>query len=78
LGAELQRVVESHGGIYIDILGDFRTVPNPEKYYFPVDGHPNADGHAAISRFLAMGLTGGAIPALRAAAEQQAGLEPRK
>ena len=67
LGKEVRLIVESHGGKYVDILSDFRTIPNAEKYYFPVDGHPNADGHAMISRFLCARLTGGPGAVLRSA-----------
>jgi hypothetical protein len=72
LDDELRFIVTSHGGIYIDILPDFRNVPNPEKYYFPVDGHPDADGHRIISRLLATALTGGAVPALKFVAQSNA------
>jgi lysophospholipase L1-like esterase len=68
---ELRAIILRHGGTYIDILPDFRNMPNPEKGYFPVDGHPNANGHAVIARLLAKELTGGAIPELKAAAESQ-------
>ncbi|MGO9340664.1 MAG: SGNH/GDSL hydrolase family protein [Terracidiphilus sp.] len=59
-------IVTRHGGIYVDVLPDFRNVPNPEGHYFPVDGHPNASGHAVISEMLAKELTNGAIPELKA------------
>jgi hypothetical protein len=72
LDNELRATITSHGGTYVDILPDFRTVPNPEQHYFPVDGHPDADGHAMIAGFLAKELTGGAVPALRAAGPQTA------
>lgn len=65
LDHELRSIIESHGGIYIDILPGYRTIANAEQYYFPVDGHPDARGHAIISRLLARELTRGAIPALR-------------
>ena len=52
LGNELHAIVVSHGGTYIDILPEFRTVPNPQLGYFAIDGHPNAYGHAMIARFL--------------------------
>jgi hypothetical protein len=68
---ELRAIIVSHGGTYIDILPYFRTIPNPEQYYFPVDGHPDAGGHAIISRLIAKELTSGSIPALRAAAQPQ-------
>jgi hypothetical protein len=67
LGDEIRTIVTSRGGTYIDILPDFRNIPNPERYYFPVDGHPDADGHRIISELLAKELTSGAVPALRVA-----------
>jgi len=67
LDLALRDIVTRHGGVYVDILPDFRNVPNPEVHYFPVDGHPNASGHAVISEMLARALTNGAIPELRAA-----------
>jgi hypothetical protein len=72
LDHELRAMIVSHGGTYIDILPGFRNVPNPERYYFPVDGHPNADGHKIISELLANALTGGAVPALTVATQPQA------
>jgi hypothetical protein len=66
LEAEVRDSIVSHGGRFIDILPDYRSVPDPEQGYFPVDGHPNADGHAILARFLAKELTGGTIPALKA------------
>jgi hypothetical protein len=75
LDSEIGSIIMSHGGTYIDILPDFRGIPNPEKYYFPVDGHPDADGHRIISELLAKALTGGAVSALRIAAQPQAAQE---
>jgi hypothetical protein len=65
LSDEVRSIVVSHGGTYADILPDYRGVPNPEQGYFPKDGHPNAAGHATISRVIARELTSGAVPALR-------------
>jgi hypothetical protein len=61
LGDEMRSVITSHGGTYIDILPAFRSIPNPERYYFPVDGHINAEGHAILSKLLAKELTNGAV-----------------
>ena len=58
LGNELRSIIVSHGGTYIDILPEFRTVPNPQLGYFALDGHPNAYGHAMIARFLSRKLAG--------------------
>jgi hypothetical protein len=75
LDDELRSIVISHDGTYIDILPSFRNIPNPEQYYYPVDGHPNADGHRIISGLLAKALTGGAVPALQVANRPQAAQE---
>jgi hypothetical protein len=63
---EMRPIIESHGGIYAGILPDFRNIPNPERGYFLVDGHPNAMGHATISTLLAKELTSGSILELKA------------
>jgi hypothetical protein len=78
LDNELRSIIVSHGGTYIDILPDYRAVPNPQRGYFAIDGHPNADGHATITRLLAKGLTAGSIPALRISAQRQTELEQNK
>jgi hypothetical protein len=65
LGREMRAIVESHGGIWIDVLPDFREVQSPERYFFPVDGHPDARAHAIFSRLIAAKLTSGATPVLK-------------
>ena len=65
---EIRRIITSHGGIYIDILPDFRDIPVPEQNYYFVDNHPNANGHKMFAEILARELTNGVVPALRAAA----------
>jgi hypothetical protein len=67
VGAEVQAVITRHGGTYIDILPEFRSVPGPEMGYFPVDGHLNAEGHATAGRLLAKSLTTGVSPVFQAA-----------
>jgi hypothetical protein len=74
LDNELKAIITSHGGAYIDILPGFRTVPNPEKYFLPIDGHPTAQGHALVSAFLANELTDGAVPALRTVNQSRASM----
>jgi len=67
LGSEVRSIVTAGGGTYVDVLGEFRSIPNPERNYLPVDGHPTAEGHAIISGLLAQALTDGTAPVLRAA-----------
>lgn len=71
LDEEIRKIVIAHGGEYIDILPDFRNLPNPEKYFFPVEGHPNAQGHQLLTQMLAEQLTDGVVPALKAPASSQ-------
>ncbi len=75
IGNEIGTIITAHGGTYVDILPDFRTVPNPEKYYLPIDGHPTSQGQALISTLLARELTSGAVPALRAVKQSQIAME---
>jgi hypothetical protein len=62
LDDEMRATIASHGGVYLEILPAFREIPGAEHYYFPVDGHPDAEAHAIIARLLAQELTGGAAP----------------
>ena len=78
LEEELRRSVVSDGGTFVDILPYYRSAPDPEQHYFPIDGHPDADGHEMISRFLAKELTNGAVPALKASAQPLIAQEPGK
>ena len=75
LDNQVRSIITSHGGTYIDILPDYRGILSPEQDYFPVDGHPDADGHALIARLLTKGLTSGAVPALKAASQPQVASE---
>jgi hypothetical protein len=59
-------VVESNGATFLDILPAFHRVPSTSRYYYPVDGHPNAQGHALLANLLTNALTSGALPALTA------------
>jgi hypothetical protein len=70
LDDELRAMVTGHGGIYIDIFPDIRSMPSLQRGYFPIDGHPNAMGHAIISSLLAKELTSGVIPALKDASQK--------
>jgi hypothetical protein len=72
LGEEIRTIVKRHGGTYIDILPDYREIGNPERGYYPIDGHPNIEGSAMISNMLAKELTKGSIAALKAPPQQTA------
>jgi hypothetical protein len=75
---ELRSVITKHDETYVDIFPAFRAIPNPENHYLPVDGHPDAGGHAMISDLLAKALTSGVVPELRAATQPQATLAKRR
>ena len=67
VSADVRTSITRHGGTYIDILPEFRSIPNPHKGYFPVDGHLNADGHAMVGQLLANALTTGSAPMFQGA-----------
>jgi len=75
---ELRTIITSHGGTYIDILPDFGALPNAERHYYPLDGHPDAGGHAIIAGFLAKELGGGAVSELSVAAHAQSTSQAEK
>lgn len=72
LDKEAGAIAAASGAAFLDILPGYRVVPNPERGYLPMDGHPNAEGHAVIAELLAKELTGGSIPSLRVAVQPQA------
>jgi hypothetical protein len=73
---EIRNTVVNHGGHFIDILPDYRGIPSPERDYFPVDGHPDADGQAIIFRLLAKELTSGTVPELKASTPPEIAMQP--
>ena len=75
---EVRDSVLSDGGRFIDILPDYRGIPSPERDYFAVDGHPDADGQAIICRFLAKELTSGAVQELKALTPPEIAMRPGK
>jgi hypothetical protein len=62
---QLRSIIVSHGGVYLDLLPKFRAFASPERYYFPVDGHPTPQGHAVISELIAGALTSDDVLTLR-------------
>jgi hypothetical protein len=71
LDEQMRSIITSHGGTYIDMLTDVRTIPDPQLGYFPVEGHPNGRGHGMFTALLASELTSGAVPALKATSPSQ-------
>jgi hypothetical protein len=63
-GDQLQRIVEKNGGIYVDVLREFRNVPNVNSAFYPVDQHLTVAGQALAANIIAKGLISGKIPAL--------------
>jgi hypothetical protein len=56
LGSEIQSLAATHGAEYIDILHKFAQLSHPERLYYPVDGHLDADGQGVLARSLAQQL----------------------
>jgi hypothetical protein len=75
LDNELRSMIVSRGGTYVDILPAFRNIPNTEQGFYPLEGHPNPQGHRMISALLAEELTEGRTPVIGVAATQNAVLE---
>jgi hypothetical protein len=75
---EVRESVVRDGGQFLDILPDYRGIPSPERDFFPVDGHPDAEGQAIIFRFLAKELTSGLVPELKASTSSDIAMEPAK
>jgi hypothetical protein len=78
LGNDVRSIITSHGGTYLDILPEYRNIPNPEQGYYPVEGHLNARGNETVTRLLAKELTSGVVPALKATSPQVAIQEPAR
>ncbi len=61
---ELRPIIENNGGTTLDILSHFRSVSKPENNFYQIDGHPTADGHLLLSKFIAEELTKRGLPGL--------------
>jgi hypothetical protein len=68
LDTELRSAIALAHGTYLDILPELTHVPNMERHFMPLDGHPDSEGHAMIAHLLAKELLKRALPELRAAA----------
>ena len=63
-GDQIKAVVEKNGGMYIDILQQFRDVPDVNRTFYPVDQHMTVPGHQLLAQMIAEGLTQGANPVI--------------
>lgn len=64
LGRALEKEVQRAGAQFLDLTADFAARPDAAALYYPVDGHPNAQGQAVIASGLVAGLAArGDLPA---------------
>ncbi len=70
----VEPMIQQEGGTYVDILQDFRSVPDAGSLYLPMDGHMTAKGQQVLADVLARELTNGNVLALRPT-QQKAGGE---
>ena len=64
LDRDVRSIITAHGGAYADIMQDYRDTGDPAHGYYPVDGHPNAEGNERFTRFVSDALLSGAAPSL--------------
>jgi hypothetical protein len=50
LGRELRSMVESRGGTFYDLTGDFAREKHLDRDFYIVNGHPTADGETVMAR----------------------------
>ncbi len=77
-GEDVRNVIKAHGGTYVDVMHPFQAIPNPERYWLPVDRHPTPQGHAILTDFMAKALTNGSVPALETEKEMRSSVEVKK
>jgi len=65
LDNQMRRIVTSQGGIYLDILPPFQRIPDAAKDFFPVDDHPNEEGHKLLATLLARALADSSLAIFR-------------
>ena len=60
---EVDQIAARHGAIPLDVVSEFRVIPDPERDFFPVNQHPNVAGNAILAQILATKLeSAGLIP----------------
>jgi hypothetical protein len=58
LGRALSSIVQAHGGHFVDMTTVISRLKDPADLFFAVNGHPNADGHAALAASVEAALVG--------------------
>jgi hypothetical protein len=69
-GDQLQRIAAKNGALYLDVLHEFRNVPDVNGAFYPVDQHLTVAGQAMVAEMIAKALTKSPIAALSAAVPQ--------
>ena len=52
----IEDIALRHNVTPVPVLSEFGSLPNPEKLYYPVDGHLSGDGQTVLARALVRGL----------------------
>jgi hypothetical protein len=65
-GHRIGEIAVQDGALALDVTPGFASVAHAERLFYPVDNHPNGDGHAVIAKALVDRLTDGSIPQLAA------------
>lgn len=65
-GRRISDIAVEHGALAVDATPDFANSPHAEQLFYPVDNHPNGEGHGVIAKALMGRLTDGSIPKLAA------------
>jgi hypothetical protein len=70
-GNQVKAIVEKNGGTYIDILSDFRHIPDVHSGFYPVDQHLEPAGQIMFAQIMAKELVNGSVPSLRAVTDPE-------
>jgi lysophospholipase L1-like esterase len=65
-GRHISEIAIERGALAVDATNEFANSPHAEQLFYPVDNHPNGDGHAVVAKALMDRLTDGSIPHLTA------------
>ena len=64
-GSQMRRIAEDHGAIYVDILHEFRGIPDINTVFYPVDQHLSVRGQRVVADLIGAALSNGIIPPLK-------------